>query len=184
MSMELSFLVIERAALKGHDYRALLYLSMKANDYDFVRTSVRALAFGMRMSETRSRLALKQLEAMGYILRLRYGASRNPYSGYYAIRREHLMVMPKLDCKRKQFGDRSVAQWRRELSERSPGVIAERDRRLNRWRRLPDVAKRSGADGLFFDPEKAMRAQVEEGVERMMRILDAAAMTPPTARPS
>lgn len=51
--------------------------SMKANDYDFVRTSVRTLASGMRMSETRSRLALKQLEATGYILRLRYGASRN-----------------------------------------------------------------------------------------------------------
>jgi hypothetical protein len=94
------------------------------------------------------------------------------------------MVMPKLDCKRKQFGDRSAAQWRRELNARSPGVIAERDRRLNRWRRLPEVAKRSGADGLFFDPEKAMRAQVEEGVARMMRILDGAAMTPPTARPS
>jgi hypothetical protein len=151
MSMELSFLVIERAALKGHDYRALLYLSMKANDYDFVRTSVRALAFGMRMSETRSRLALKQLEAMGYILRLRYGASRNPYSGYYAIRREHLMVMPKLDCKRKHFGDRSVAQWRRELNERSPGVIAERDRRSTggaAYRKSRSGAVRTGCSSI------------------------------------
>ncbi len=51
MSMALAFLVTDRAPLRNTEFHALLYLALKANDFDFVRTSVRSLARGMRMSD-------------------------------------------------------------------------------------------------------------------------------------
>ncbi len=172
MSMELAFLVIDRAPLRGTKYDALLYLAMKASEFDFVCTSARALALGMRMGEYRARLALKSLEAAGYILRMRYGASQNPHSGYYAVRRETLMGLPKVDARVRKFGERSAAQWRRDLKEASPRVTKERDRRLEQWRLLPDRDKKAGADLFFFDPEKVMRAEVQAGVQRLVTLMD------------
>ena len=40
-----------QSATAKHGISALLYLALKANDFDFVRTSVRSLARGMRMSD-------------------------------------------------------------------------------------------------------------------------------------
>ena len=141
MSMALAFLVTDRAPLRNTEFYALLYLALKANDFDFVCTSVRSLARGMRMSETRARVALKSLEAKEYILKTRYGASRNPHAGYYAVRRETLLVQPAVDKHRKSFAGILSSQWQEVILRGHAQTVAERERRMEQWQQLGNESK-------------------------------------------
>ena len=167
MSMELAFLLTDRAPLRNTEFHALLYLALKANDYDFVCTSVRSLAKGMRMSEARARIALKSLEAKEYILKTRYGASRNPHAGYYAVRRETLLVQPAVDKHRKSFARILSSHWQGVILRGHARTVTERERRLQQWEQLGDEAKHEGLSRILLDPELLFHKRVSEDVQRL-----------------
>jgi hypothetical protein len=173
MSMELAFLVIERAAVRNTQYHALLYLALKANEVDITHSSARSIAQGTRMSLQRARLALKALESDGYLSRARYGAQQNPNTGYYVVHREALLRLPRIDGYRKSFAGRSVREWRERIASRSDGVIDERNRRLREWTKLPEGEKHAGFQKLMASTESEPEESAQKDFDLHCQFLDA-----------
>jgi hypothetical protein len=173
MSMELAFLVIERAAVRNTQYHALLYLALKANEVDITHSSARSIAQGTRMSLQRARLALKALESDGYLSRARYGAQQNPNTGYYVVHREALLRLPRMDGYRKSFAGRPVKEWRERIASRSHGVIEERNRRLREWKSLPDSEKHAGFLMLMENAQTELEETVRKDFDLHCQFLDA-----------
>jgi hypothetical protein len=173
MSMELAFLVIERAAVRNTQYHALLYLALKANEVDITHSSARSIAQGTRMSLQRARLALKALESDGYLSRARYGAQQNPNTGYYVVHRETLLRLPRMDGYRKSFAGRPVKEWRERIASRSDGVIEERNRRLREWKSLPDSVKHAGLLKLMENAQTELEETVRKDFDLHCQFLDA-----------
>ena len=173
MSMELAFLVIERAAVRNTQYHALLYLALKANEVDITHSSARSIAQGTRMSLQRARLALKALESAGYLSRARYGAQQNPNTGYYVVHRESLLWLPRMDGYRKSFAGRSVSEWRERIASRSDHVIEERNRRLREWTKLPEGEKHAGFQKLMVTTESEPEESVRKDFDLHCQFLDA-----------
>lgn len=113
------------------------------------------------------RIALKSLEAKEYILKTRYGASRNPHATYYAVRRETLMVQPVVDKHRKSFTGILSSQWQEVILRGHAQTVAERERRLEQWEQLGNESKHEGLSRILLDPELLFRKWVAEDAERL-----------------
>ena len=113
------------------------------------------------------RIALKSLEAKEYILNTRYGASRNPHAGYYAVRRETLMVQPVVDKHRKSFAGILPPQWQEVILRGHARTVAERERRMEQWEQLGNESKHEGLSRILLDPELLFRKWVAEDAERL-----------------
>lgn len=133
MSEPLSYLVIDRAPLRGVRYWALLYMAMAANERDVTYASGRSVALGTRVHLQRAQEALAALCEDGYLKRLRYGQPKNRYDGYYIVLRDRLMALPTQDGQRKAYAGHPSERWEEILTAETTALLADRAAMLDRF---------------------------------------------------
>lgn len=133
MSLDLAYLVIDRAPLRGVRYWTLLYVALAANERDITYASGPSVSVSVRCRRQRAQEALAMLCAEGYLKRLRYGQPKNRYDGYYIVLREKLIALPSQHRVRQVFAGQDVNGRERTILDETAGLLAERAVMLERF---------------------------------------------------
>ncbi len=142
MSTELAHLVESRAPLTGYPYRVLLHLALGANECDVVHATGRSMAMKTRGSLHRCFAALRQLEADGWVDRLRFAVPKDARNGYFLVRRDRLAGLPRLDLQAKQSVGMPIDQLDARASATLTKRVAENTALLTAWMR-PGIDSRA-----------------------------------------
>ena len=130
MSIDLAFLVTDRAPLGGIDFRVLFYLAVLADEYDLVTIHPAAAARATRMNKRDAARALTRLTASGHLVRM-------PGHDRYAIARELLVVCASRNPQQRSFAGIRTNRIRKATRERLESIVEERASMLRQALDLP-----------------------------------------------